>query len=389
MRQRRAARLRGRAQHQDAQRRQVAAQPLRGLTRRGRMTDGRSGRARQMQGQRVRPLGAARGQQQQAEAFGGDLGVGDAPLHQAGRGRVGRALLQPGLDQQGRLVQPRGAVAQPLQRLVDGVGTGVQQLDLRRDELRQPGAERLPQQPQDARGRRRDHPEAHHRAGGERHGDGGPQPRQPRHLRADEQRHEVDLEADQSERGAPVAEAADEDRAEDQDDEEGVTDHDPRGEQRAQRDRGQRDGQAERQRDGLRPRLLLPDGEGRDHRRHGARHQMLDVHAERGEHAERQRDGADRPQTRRQPQQPRVGGGDAVPQPCPRRTSRCLHAAEHSPDSPPAPGAGSSHLPAGSRRDPLLSMSRPGPVRAAGAGRGHNSARSAPFTCSRTCSGVR
>ncbi len=230
-----------------------------------------------MQRQGVRPLRTARGQQQQSQPLGGDLGVRDAPLHQPRRGRVGGALLQTGLDHQRRLVQPRGAVPYVLQGLVDVVRPGVQQVELGLDQLRQAGPEGLPQPLQNARRRRRDDREPHHGTAAEGHGDGRAQPRQRRQGGPDEQGHEIHLERDQPQRVAPVPEAAPVDGAEDQHHEEGVTDDDPRRQQGAQRHRGQRHGQPQGEGDRLGTALLLPDGERGRHRRHRARHQMGDV----------------------------------------------------------------------------------------------------------------
>lgn len=297
----------------------------------------------QMQGQGVRPLRTARRQQHQPQPLGGDLRVGDPALHQPGHRLVRGALLQPPLDHHGRLVQPRGALAGVLQRPVHLVRSGVQQLELGVDELRQPGPERLPQPFQDPRRGLRHQREPRDGTADERQGDHPAEPGQVLGGDPDEQGQEVDLEADQPQGGAPVAEPAAVHRAEDEHDEEDVTGHLPGGEQRRHRHRGERHREPQRQGDRLPGPLLLADREGGDHRRDGPGDQMLDVRAQQREHGQRQRDRGHRPQPRRQPQQPRVGRGDPVPPPGRRAHPRCRH-----PD--------------------------PGPE---------------PSTCARTCSGVR
>lgn len=281
-----------------------------------------------MQGEGVGTLGAAGVEQQDAEPFGRDLGVGDPALHEGGRGRVPGAFLQAALDHQRRLVQPCGAPPQVVEDLLQLVRLGVEQFRLRAHQLREPRPERVPQPAEHALRCLRYDGEAHDRAAREGDGQRRVQPWQRRHRRAHEQGDEVDLKADQAQRGAAVPEAAAVDGAEDQGDEEEVTRDDLVVQQRGQRYRRKRHGQAEGEGDGLAAYVLLPDRERGHHRGHGAGDHVRHIGVERRENGQGERDRADRPQSRHQPQQPRIGCHEPVPRASdPRHPCHCPHSA--------------------------------------------------------------
>lgn len=127
---------------------------------------------RQVQGEGVGVAAAAGVEQQDAEPLGGDLGVHDAALELVGGGRVGGAVLQPGLDHQGALVQPCGVLAQVGDGAVEVVGRGLQHLALGGDELHGAGPERLPQPAQGPLGGLGHERESGQRAARERDGQG-------------------------------------------------------------------------------------------------------------------------------------------------------------------------------------------------------------------------
>lgn len=285
---------------------------------------------RQVQGEGVGPFGAAGVEQQDAEPFGRDLGVGDPALHEGGRGRVPGALLQAALDHQRRLVQACGAPPQVVEDLLQLVGFGVEQFGLGVHQLREPRPERVTQPAEDPLRCLGHDGEAHHRAAREGDGQRRVEQRQRRHRRAHEQGDEVDLKADQTQRGAAVAEPAAVDGPEDQDDEEEVTRDDHVVQQRGERHRRERHGQAEGEGDRLAAYVLLPDREGGHHRGHGSGDHVGHIGVERREDGQGERDRADRPQSRHQPQQPRIGCHEPVPratdsrQPCQRPHSAAL-----------------------------------------------------------------
>ncbi len=324
------ARLVGRAPgHQHVQGVQVAAQcDGRGvLGRHLVLRRGGQGGLGQVQGEGVGTLGGARVEQQDAQPFGGDLGVGDAALEQCGGGLVAGAVLQAALDHQGRLVQPGGVPPQVVEDLVQLVGTGVEEFDVGGHQLGDAGPEGAAQPPQDALRCLRYDGEADDGAAREGDDQGQGQVGQGGRADADEQGDEVGLEADQAQGGAAVAEPAAVDGAEDEGHEEGVARDDLAVQQRAEGDRGERRRQAEGEGECLAAYLLLLDGEGGDHRRHGARDQVGDIGAEDGEDDQGERDGRHRPQSRHQSQQSRIGRRESVPHAGQAPSYHCPHAA--------------------------------------------------------------
>ncbi len=86
------------AQDEQAQRFEITAQGGGGVVLRPEPVARRGhGCVRDMQGERVGAFRAASGQDEHPEPLGGDLGVGDTPLHERGGGAVAGPLRQPSL----------------------------------------------------------------------------------------------------------------------------------------------------------------------------------------------------------------------------------------------------------------------------------------------------
>lgn len=187
-----------------------------------------------MKRERIRAFGAARGEHEYAQPFGGDLGVGDTALDEQGGGAVAGALLQPPLDHHRALVEARGVPADVLQCLLDMVRPGVEQLDLGGHQLGEAGAEGLAQSQQNAFGRLNNQAEPHDRAAGERDDQCSEQPRQRGDCGPDEQGHKVDLKPDESQGRTAITEPAAVDRGEDQGEEDEVARDDLGAQQRSQ-----------------------------------------------------------------------------------------------------------------------------------------------------------
>lgn len=314
--------------HQEMQRLEIPAQgDGRVVLGRPPVPGERHGRVRQMEGEGVRTLGAPGVEQQHAEPLRGDLGVRDAALQQCRLVRVLCAFLKTALDHESGFVQPSGASPHVVEHLLQLLGFGVEQFDLQGDELGDSRPEGIAQSCKDATRCLRDDGEPDHGTAAEPDEQSKKERRQGGRRGTDEQGEEVDLKADEAECRASFAEPPAVHGAEDERHEEEVAHDDLRGQQRAQC----RGGQCHRQAQGEGDRLVayerVLDREGRRHRRHGTGDHVRDIGAEQRQDHQGESDRSDGPQPGGEPQQPRVGRREPIPQHGPAPPPHCPHPA--------------------------------------------------------------
>ncbi|MGW2556555.1 hypothetical protein [Streptomyces sp. NPDC001635] len=270
-----------------------------------------------------------RPQQHHGQAFGRDIGLSDAALHQC-RGSRRTAQFDTALDHQGALVQPGKSTVQVLQRLwcARRRSTSLNESEKTAGHLGQAGMDRSAEPAECAGGRTAQEPKAHHGTADERHRDRAPHQGQLPGPEGNELGDEVELEGIHAKCRAQGVEPADVHAGEDQHDE-----HHVRGDavgREENRYGGGREGNGVSE--GVRDRLVPHGRRGEDERPHqrGGRCHDQGRHrsAQSREDTQGQQDGASCVAGPQEADHARVGGGEDRPDTAahPARGSETHHA---------------------------------------------------------------